>query len=401
MFITKRNMKMILLKVSFEHLNMFKDGMLDIDFYASDKVPSGDESVTLLEKPVYTQNVVAIAGINASGKTVGLTLLDLVLRIVEGRPIGVLQITRSLATVFTEDLPISALLWGDGRLYCYHGVLERADAGTGFELRFREEQLFSLRLKHVTKEVLSADFDELQKLGEAIVRRTELSNEDKRFLHENVSILSEYTDRAPRHLFYEATDMPLTIAEAFDGLDEVLKTFDPSIEHLEVEDDGRAFRLQTRNHAVPLVLSREGLEDILSAGTAKGLVVMQRAIEMLRIGGCLLLDEIEMHLNRQLVNVVIGLFAARTTNPRGATLVFTTHYPEILDVIHRKDNVYFFARSEGAQSEAVKYSTRVKRIENKKSEVFMSSFVRGTAPRFTEVAALKAYVETAVGSKDA
>ncbi len=392
---------MRLLKVEFEHLTMFKDGNLSLDFYAADKVPSSDESVTLREAPIYTNNLLAIAGINASGKTVALLLLDLLLRIIEGRTIGNPAVMRSFATAFRGNLSLSALLWHDGQLYCYRGQIAQGESATCPALAFLDEELYGLKQKRVTKDLLSQSFDDLLKKSESILHRASLEEEQSRFLPDNVSILSVYADGSVQHLYYETADMPLVLTQDFNGLDEILKTFDSSIKHLYVEDGGRAFRLQTANHAKPLVLSREGLEDALSSGTLKGLVVTQRAIEMLRTGGYLLLDEVEMHLNRQLVNVIIGLFASRKTNPHGAMLVFTTHYPEVLDVIHRKDNVYFFSRPEGAQCIATKYSTRVKRIENKKSEVFMSSFVQGTAPRYSEVAALKSYVETAVGAKDA
>ena len=40
---------MKLLSLSFDHVNLFEDGAFGIDFFAGDKVPAGDESVTLLE----------------------------------------------------------------------------------------------------------------------------------------------------------------------------------------------------------------------------------------------------------------------------------------------------------------------------------------------------------------
>lgn len=48
---------------------------------------------------------------------------------------------------------------------------------------------------------------------------------------------------------------------------------------------------------------------------------------------------------KRLVKVMMGIFVSKETNPHGATLIFTTHYPEILDSVHRKDNTYFFVRA--------------------------------------------------------
>ena len=46
MFKSKDMAKMKLLKVSFDHLQMFEDGLFEIDLFASDRVPADDESAT-------------------------------------------------------------------------------------------------------------------------------------------------------------------------------------------------------------------------------------------------------------------------------------------------------------------------------------------------------------------
>jgi AAA15 family ATPase/GTPase len=149
----------------------------------------------------------------------------------------------------------------------------------------------------------------------------------------------------------------------------------------------------------PMVLSADGLNEVLSSGTLRGLALVQQSMHALRHGGYLLADELENHLNRQLANVVIDLFASASTNPRGATMVFTTHYPQLLDNVHRKDNVYFFARGDSGGMVPVKYSDRIDRIENKKSEVFASNFIKGTAPRYTDVNTLKGVVQRSVAGE--
>lgn len=397
---------MKLLRVSFDNLRMFEGGKLQLDFFAQDKVFAGDESVTLLEKPIYKNNVVAIAGINASGKSIALSLVDLALRVIEGRPVGLKGSERGLAEAFSGNTNLSALLWIEGKLYFLKSNLiaqsdfQNTDTLTG-EFSFGEEVLRKIESKTITKAVLSANENDLVSIGDEIMRRSSLDANQKRFLQKDVSIASAYVDGTSTHLYLEAADSPLVLQQGFDGLDEVLRAFDSSIEHLTVEDEGRAYQLKLKTCERPLTLSREGLEDVLSSGTAKGLVVVQRAIMILRAGGFLLLDEIENHLNRQLVNVIIDLFASTETNPHGATLLLTTHYPEVLDHLRRKDNVYFFARGANALTSVVKYSSKVKRIENKKSEVFVSNFVRGTAPRFAEVTALREFAKSAVGAPNA
>ena len=68
---------MKLLKVCFDHLSMFEDGLFEIDLFASDRVTASDESAFELADHLYVNSVVALAGINATGKTTALNLLEL------------------------------------------------------------------------------------------------------------------------------------------------------------------------------------------------------------------------------------------------------------------------------------------------------------------------------------
>ncbi len=400
---------MKVLRLRYEHLRMFENGILSMDFFAQDKVAALDGSVTELSRPLYTNNVTAIAGVNAAGKTVALRLIDLALRIVEGVPLTperTLRSSRAMADLFDGDATLSVLLWRDDGLYFYRATIHAggspAFVGTGLapEPVFGDEELRFVSGKITTKAELAADDEELMRQSRLVISRSGLDEAERRFLREDVSILSSFGNTVPGHTLIGAGELPFALDDSLgDGLDSVLRTFDPAIEHLAVEDAGRAFRLKMSTNDDPLTLSREGLEGMLSSGTAKGVMVIQRAIAVLKSGGWMLFDEIENHLNRQLVNVVIDLFASPQTNPNGAQLVFTTHYPEVLDHVHRKDCVYFLARNADSRSSVVKYSTRVKRIENKKSEVFASNFVKGTAPRYSDVAALREFACNAISGR--
>ena len=193
-----------------------------------------------------------------------------------------------------------------------------------------------------------------------------------------------------------AGDAPLPPSDSLSDAVDILRAFDPEIEYLNTLEDGNLFELKFSRDKTPSTLSRVELERALSSGTLRGLSIVQSAVFALAFGGYFLLDEIENHLNKQLVNVIIDLFVHEDTNPHGAVLVFTTHYPEILDSVHRKDCVYFLTHEADGRTGIVKYSDRIKRIENKKSEVFLSNYIKGTAPRFTDVVALKAFAKSVI-----
>ena len=107
---------MRLLRVEFDNVCVFEENRCAIDFYAQDKVPSSDESVTLLGRPVYSNNVIAIAGVNASGKSIALSLIDIALRVIEGRDIFTEETATRYMQLFGAGCNLRALLWHEGRL---------------------------------------------------------------------------------------------------------------------------------------------------------------------------------------------------------------------------------------------------------------------------------------------
>ena len=395
---------MKLLKLRFDHVRMFEDGIFELDFYASDKVPSSDESVLTLGKPVYSNCIVALAGINASGKTTALNLIELACRVANGSPLGASGLPSSLSTIFDVDPSMRALVWEEGRLFLIESSLAVAGTDDGANnadspIEFVDETI-SLVSRVSSKDALSS-WDALKANSKVLYRRAEILESWIILASPDVSIcgavLAKTVGRRCR--IQVLRDDEARIREGSENLDAVLRVFDPRIEHLEVSDSGRAFEISFSD-GKRLSLSEPGLKEVLSSGTVRGLSLVQRATNTLESGGLLLVDELENHLNRQLVNVVVDLFATRETNPQGATLVFTTHYPQLLDHIHRKDDVYFLAHGEDGLTKVVKYGDKVERIENKKSEVFASNYVKGTAPRYVDVRALRRLVSESVADHE-
>lgn len=87
------------------------------------------------------------------------------------------------------------------------------------------------------------------------------------------------------------------------------------------------------------VNSRE-LYKLLSSGTTKGFSLFTFAIYSLLFGADLVIDEIENHFHKTLVENLINLYKDKSVNKHNATLIFTTHYPELLDLFNRSDNIY-------------------------------------------------------------
>ncbi len=86
----------------------------------------------------------------------------------------------------------------------------------------------------------------------------------------------------------------------------------------------------------PLELSEE------SDGTRKLMSIAPAIESVLNRGGVLLIDEIERELHPMLVDFIVAKFQSKTTNKKGAQIIFTTHNTELMNMeLLRKDQIYF------------------------------------------------------------
>lgn len=172
----------------------------------------------------------------------------------------------------------------------------------------------------------------------------------------------------------------------------VLNVFDGNIQKLEKLQGEEAISIEFENNDVVIKSPSIGLEDIISKGTIKGQKIIEIAIVALKSGGYLIIDELENHLNKELVKMIIGIFNDEKINKKGACIIFTTHYAEILDSFDRKDNIYVLTRDKKNLTNIQRYSDVVKRNELKKSEVILSNYIKGTAPKALSIRELEEYI---------
>ena len=87
-------------------------------------------------------------------------------------------------------------------------------------------------------------------------------------------------------------------------------------------------------------LSDSELVYMFSSCTTKGVLLYIFVVTALENGFDLLIDEVENHFHKTLVENMISLFKDKTVNKKSATLIFTTHYYEVLDLFNRQDNIW-------------------------------------------------------------
>ena len=81
-------------------------------------------------------------------------------------------------------------------------------------------------------------------------------------------------------------------------------------------------------------------------------------------------------------------------NKKGGTLIFSTHYPEILDEFDRNDSITITRNRDGITAENL--SDILKRNDIKKSDAYQSGYLDGTVPAFEAYAKLKKSIKDAV-----
>lgn len=55
-----------------------------------------------------------------------------------------------------------------------------------------------------------------------------------------------------------------------------------------------------------------------------------------------MIDEIERELHPMLVDYIVAKFQSKSSNPKGAQIIFTTHNTELMNMeLLRKDQIYF------------------------------------------------------------
>lgn len=165
---------------------------------------------------------------------------------------------------------------------------------------------------------------------------------------------------------------------------ELIKFLDPSIEYLKCEKiqekDDIKLVLKFMNSDEIHLNSPLELNKYLSSGTIKGVNVFIAMMITLANGGYLILDELENHFNIEIVSTLIRFFTDNSTNKYGATLVFSTHYTELIDIIERNDAIYVIRNIGGIKVDNL--NKILGRNDVKKSEWFQSGYLEYTTPSY-------------------
>lgn len=374
---------MKLLKLKINGLEIFKE-TLEIDFFAEQRIyPDNNQMLSQVfennNTKIYTNNIISFIGINASGKTSILNVITFVLRMLNCESIN--HICNGILNG-TSRVNIESYFYHEEKGVCkLRTVLECEREYIGEEHFFIAEETLWVKSKNkVTSKRTLFEFDK-----SCIYR--ERDNQEA-FLKDDVSIimvLNKSNNFFMRDMLGATNTNKLFAVGIFP--DDMVRFLDGSIEYLKCDPENKWAKLKFYNQDEISLSNAKELERYLSSGTIKGLNVFVLAQLVFQEGGYLIIDELENHFNQEIVSTLLRFFSNESVNPNGATLIFSTHYSELLDELERNDCINIVRNREGITAEKLSYI--LKRNDIKKSEAYRSGFLQGTTPVYEAYKGLK------------
>lgn len=371
---------MKLLKMAVNGLTLFK-GTVNIDFFAEQRVSSdNNEMVSPCFGSVYTNNVMSVVGINASGKTSLLKVISFVIEFINGESVN--NINNKDILKDSEKIEITVFFFDPGNGVCKleSEIIRIKDNEIDYRYIINSERLWVKKTSRVKskKDLFVFDDDQLSKVRD----------NGAEFLKDDTSIVISLNKNKG---FYLKDLIRLTNVNFLgligNFLHELIAFLDPSIENISFDKKTGEAKLKFYDREEIVVANPILFEQYLSSGTIKGINIFINAMIVFEEGGYLIVDELENHFNREIVATLVRFFMNKSVNKNGATLIFSTHYSELLDEFERNDGIYIVRNRNGIYAQ--KLSEILTRNDIKKSEAFKSDFLEGTVPTYESYMQLK------------
>jgi len=346
--------------------NNFKlcENNFTIDFIPKANKTEEDKEFELYEvdTDLFVYRTLCFIGKNASGKTTATDLLSVVYDI--------------FTSLKIEDSK---------------SILKHWNQTVNLEVYFYHEQTIYRYVTDIVKDTILLKDDiflfENQKLFKKVYRKTNIKDifnnekyepiEIKTPLPKSLSILYElFKVLSTRGVYITSDDtINLTYDITFniykhlgntEIIKPILKIFDEHIENLKMLSEDKF--IITFNDNFQRKINSLELYEILSSGTSKGFRLFSFLVYSLKTGTDLVIDEIENHFHKSLVEYIISLYKDKSVNKYGATLIFTTHYCELLDLFSRSDNIYItkYEKKIKLENVYIDYNIRTELLKSKK-----------------------------------
>ncbi len=302
----------------------------EIDFVPKSKKTSEDKEYELMEiaDGLYVYSTMAFVGKNASGKTTAMELLDSCYSI-----LGEFRLENRHYSY--DGIQLEIIFYHEGDIYRYETSL-RSDLTSEKRAIFCNQHIYR---KKYYKTKLNSIYD--SDGFEEIIVEGELPEDTARvfFVLKKKQTVSAYFDSTGEgvNTYQRLFNVVKNYHISGEVLANIIRIFDENIEGLCRIDDHN-FKMTINGESK--IYSDNELIYLLSSGTTKGILLYAMMVASLQNGFDLLIDEIETHFHKTLVENMINLYKDKSVNKKNATLIFTTHYCEVLDLFNRQDNLW-------------------------------------------------------------
>ena len=336
-----------------------------IDFVAKSRKTSEDKEYELqaIADDLYAFNTVAFVGKNASGKTTAVDLLDCCYSI-----LGDFCVENKHYRY--DGIKLEILFYHEGFIYRYRTELGSSttlsNKASFINQTLEQKKYYKSKLKSI---YMDDDFEPVSNIS-ALPEDTSITF----FVLKKKETRAIYFDcdgegANTYQLMFKALkkyDIPLST------LSHILRIFDENIREISMKDEHN-FRLKFEgDHPRDQVMSDKELLYFLSSGTTKGMLLYTFVVASLKYGFDLIIDEVEDHFHKTLVENMLSLYKDKSVNRHNATLIFTTHYCEVLDLFNRQDNIWI-SKANGKVSLSNMYDDYDLRPELLKSKQFYNN----------------------------
>lgn len=352
---------------------------------------NNSDQLTNLFGRVWINNLTTIVGRNATGKTTMMkSVMGILSLLLENASINQTRLNGIL--IGENPIQFEVYLYGTDKIVYLDRLVIEPETENPRNWIITKEKIFRKKVNNQTskkeifdvngfdividREMIAEDLSAVLAKDDSIFRMIIAKNNYK-----PQKVIDTLSFTNVNILIYDKPNVPT----------EILEYLDPTIEYLKIDhtDAGNAiYKLKFKGSDKEVTDNNFAtIELYLSSGTAKGVTLYQYVLHALETGGIIFIDELENHFNHAIVRTFIEYFTDPDINKNHATLVFSTHYSELLDDLERGDQIYIAIRKE--KMTFTRFSNTDMREDISRTEVFDADNLKGTSPDYKSYMALR------------
>jgi|GEM_PF-184783 hypothetical protein len=360
-----------LLKVKANGFKLLEDNF-ELDFTTRTRVYQKDKlsEIEEIDKGLNTFRSIAFVGGNSSGKSTALSLvLKTLLFLQTGR-------WEFIPREFKKDsIDLNIVFYLEGFLYNYSCTFNKIEIDklsiANIYSPITNEKLIKLEYNKA-RGIVNLDLLNTNGVDESEILKSSLLDTSAiaKITGDKISV-DEFSNN--NIVNFDGNIVRNTFFASLNSCDKelvssIIKLLDESIEYI-ICDNSDLVKFKRINEK-EIIISKLELLSILSSGTFRGVELYVRSINALKYGKVFIVDEIENCFHKNLVKNLLFIFNSKNINSKGAKLIFSTHYTEILDSINRRDNIFITHKENGYVNVKNLYSDYDVRTELSKSNQF-------------------------------